>query len=85
MRTNNSVGGGGSSYAFSETPSGTKDGANTTFTLANAPSPAASLLLTLNGQVLAPAGVDFTLSGSTITMINAPISSDVFLAISYLY
>lgn len=68
-----------------ETPSGTIDGANTTFTLANAPSPAASLHLYLNG-VLQLAGTHFTLSGATITFLAGfiPQVGDVLRA-SYRY
>lgn len=56
----------------SETPSGTINGVNVTFTLSAAPSPASSLFLFLNGSRLAPGGADFTLSGSTITFTFAP-------------
>ena len=62
-----------------ETPSGTMDGANKTFTLAYLPDPN-TFVLTLNGQTLAAGGVDFTLSSQTLTMVNAPQSGDVFIA-----
>jgi len=58
-------------FADNETPSGTIDGVNDTFTLANAPSPAASLILVLNGQVLTQ-GVEYTLSSLTITFTTPP-------------
>lgn len=63
----------GSSLNFSdsETPSGTINSSNTVFTLANSPSPATSLILHLNGQILTQ-GVEYTLSGSTITFATAP-------------
>lgn len=49
-----------------ETPSGTIDGVNTTFTLAQVPNPSSSVLLMKNGQCLFE-GVGYTLSGQTIT------------------
>jgi len=56
-----------------ETPSGTIDGANTAFTLANTPSPAGSEQLFLNGILLEPgAGNDYTITGAAITMLSAP-------------
>lgn len=70
-------------FADAETPGGTINGSNTAFTLAFAPSPAASLQLFLNGQLLKPGGVDYTLSGLNITMVTAPVSTpvaDVLLA-----
>src|SRR3990167_2926283 len=45
------------SYADAETPSGAINGSNVTFTLANAPSPAASLIVVLNGAIQSPSGV----------------------------
>lgn len=53
-----------------ETPGGTQNGSNATFTLAQVPNPTTSLLLQKNGQNLI-AGLGFTLSGQTIT-INSP-------------
>ena len=63
-------GAGGSFGVFqdAETPSGVIDGVNVTFTLAAAPNPTASLLLTRNGIVQKTA-VDFTLSSATITFL----------------
>jgi hypothetical protein len=49
-----------------ETPNGTMNGSNASFTLSKAPSPAASLLLFRNG-LLQNAEVDFTLSGSSVS------------------
>ena len=65
----------GTSLNFSdnETPSGSIDGANTTFILSNSPSPASSVILTLGRQVQIQ-GTDYTLSGSTITYTTAPPS-----------
>jgi hypothetical protein len=55
-----------------ETPGGTIDGINTAFTLAQAPAPAASLLLFRNG-LLQRAGVDFSLSGAAVTFLAGSI------------
>lgn len=52
-----------------EVPSGSLDGINTVFTLANEPSPASSLQLYINGLRM-HSGVDFTLTGNTITLIG---------------
>jgi hypothetical protein len=64
----------GVSAAFSdaEVPAGTVNGINATFTLAAAPSPAASLVLIRNGLVQT-AGIDFTLSNQTITFLAGAI------------
>jgi len=78
-----SCGGGGSSPNFvdGELPTGTMDGVNTSFTLANAPSPASSLYLYRNGLLL-EAGTDYTLSGSGIQFVSAatPQPGDSLLA-----
>lgn len=61
-------GGGGAAadFADNETPTGAIDGVNTTYALANAPDPADSLRLYLNGQFLTQ-GVEYTLAADTIT------------------
>lgn len=56
-------------FADDETPTGTIDGSNDTFTLAHEPSPAESLLLFRNG-VEQVAGTNFTLTGSTIVFAS---------------
>ena len=61
-------------FADLETPSGTINSSNVTFTLAHAPSAAASLILVLNGAVQNAGGNDYTLSGSTITFASAPLT-----------
>lgn len=66
----------GPQFADDETPAGAIDGVNTVFTLARAPSPAASLLLYLNGIVQRPAGADYTLAGNSITFNAAPQIGD---------
>jgi hypothetical protein len=72
-------------FSDNETPSGTINGTNPVFTLLAAPSPATSLQLYLNGLRMDP-GVDFSLTGSTITFITAstPQTGDILVA-SYRY
>ena len=76
-------GAGGSFGVFqdAETPSGTIDGVNVTFTLAAAPNPAASLVLTKNG-IVQESGSDFTLSVATITFLAGaePQAGDTLLS-----
>lgn len=67
-------------FVFGETPAGTVDASNVTFTLANAPI---GLLLSKNGLVQrAGSGNDYTLSGSTITFEagNVPATGDILQA-----
>jgi len=49
-----------------ETPSGTIDGVNDTFPLADSPNPAGSLHLYKNGQLMLAGGQDYTLTGNVI-------------------
>jgi uncharacterized protein YoxC len=67
-----------------ELPSGTINGTNLTFTLAATPSPAASLTLYKNG-VLLTQGVDYALSGATVTFANTTVAPQVgdSLTVSY--
>lgn len=67
--------GGGSSGTNTETPSGTMDGSNLTFTLAHTPI----MGLFLNGVWQRPV-VDYILSASTITYTVAPKSTDTHTA-----
>jgi hypothetical protein len=67
-------------FIDNETPSGTIDGSNKEFTLANTPSPAASVILLLNGAYQTPAGEDYTLVTATITFENAPVSGSILRA-----
>lgn len=62
---------------FQETPGGPLNGTNVTFTLTNAPA-ANTLNLYKNGLMLS--AVDYTLSGTTITMQAAPYSGDTLYA-----
>ena len=74
---------GGSSPAFAdgEAPAGTLDGTNGTFTLANTPSPAGSLVLYRNGIAQKPS-VDYSLTGATVQFLAGavPQPGDTLLA-----
>lgn len=73
-------------FADNETPSGTINGVNDTFTVANTVSPAASLSLYKNGQLMIAAGADYTLTAATVVFVAAaiPKTGDVLRA-SYRY
>lgn len=65
-----------SSRVTRETPTGTVNGSNTTFTLANTPI-AGTEEVYLNGLQQEPgAGNDYTISGATITYLTAPVAGD---------
>jgi hypothetical protein len=65
---------------FQETPSGTVNGSNTSFTLVNTPV-ASTLSLVLDGLTLIQgAGKDYTISGTTITMATAPATAQKLYA-----
>lgn len=69
-----SIGVTGGTNVKRETPSGTINGSNTVFTLANTPI-AGTEEVFFNGSLLdAGAGTDYTISGDTITFANAPIA-----------
>lgn len=64
---------------FSEVPSGTINSSNKIFTLANTPAAAAGVQVTLDGVVQVN-GTDFTVSGTTITFVSAPVTSSTIYA-----
>lgn len=65
-----------SNFVFDETPSGTINGSNADFTIANTPT-SNTLRVYMNGvRVLSGSGNGYTLSGTTITFTTAPISGD---------
>lgn len=67
-----------------ETPTGSVNGVNTTFTLANTPI-AGTEEVFLNGLLQdAGAGNDYTISGGTITMLSAPLTGDK-LRVNYIF
>lgn len=68
-----------SNFVTREVPSGTINGSNTAFTLANTPV-AGSEEVFLNGMIQnVGAGNDYTISGATITMLTAPLSGEIIL------
>ena len=67
-------------FVTEETPSGSINGSNTSFTIANTPT-AGTVKLFLNGvRQKSGAGNDYTITTNTITMTTAPISGDVLIA-----
>lgn len=66
-------GGGGGGTWIQEEPVGAVDGVNVTFTLSQTPTAAAAVNLSLDGVTQRQGiGLEYTISGSTITMITAP-------------
>lgn len=63
-----------------ELPSGTVNGSNVTFTLANTPVTTASVSLFLNGILLIPT-TDYSISTATITMTTAPALGQTLRAV----
>jgi hypothetical protein len=67
-------------FVIEETPSGSVNGSNTTFTLANTPT-TGTLQVYLNGlRQKSGAGNDYTLSTNVISFTTAPIAGDVIIA-----
>ena len=67
-------------FSDNEVPSGTVNGINVTFTLANTPNPSTSAKGYVNGARQNPGGGnDFTISGATITFAVAPPTGSVIL------
>jgi hypothetical protein len=65
-----------SSFVTRETPTGTINGVNATFTLVNTPLVNTEEIY-LNGLLQEPgAGNDYNISGATITMLNIPATGD---------
>lgn len=66
-----------SNFVTRETPSGSINGSNTAFTLANTPVSGSEEVF-LNGQLLEPGGGnDYTISGANITMATAPLTGEI--------
>lgn len=59
-------------FFVQEVPSGLVNGSNTSFTLANLPRSNSSTVLTLDGLILAQ-GVDYTISGSGLSLSSPPV------------
>ena len=67
---------------WNETPTGTVNGSNNTFTIVATPNPTASLALFKNGLLMEAGGVDYTLTGASIVFVTAqiPLTGDILLA-----
>ena len=64
-----------------EIPTGTLDGANTSFTLSSPPYTSSTVMIFVNGVLQKSGdGNDYTISGKTITTITAPPSGSVIWA-----
>lgn len=70
----------GVGFVDQQTPSGSINGVNTSFTLSQTPSPSTSLAVYRNGLLLS-SGIDYTLSGAVITFLTGgiPQTSDILL------
>lgn len=73
-------GGGGPTTLTQEAPSGTVNGINVTFTLSSTPTASANVILWLDG-IVQYQGIDYTISGSTITMTVAPVTNQTLWAV----
>jgi len=72
-----------SNFVVREVPSGSINGSNTSFTLANTPTSGTEMVF-LNGLLQeSGAGNDYTISGGTITYLAAPSTGDSLL-VSYM-
>jgi phage-related tail fiber protein len=72
-----------SNYIVREVPSGLINGTNSVFALANIPL-AGKEMIFLNGQLLEPgSGNDYTISGTTLTMLSTPAVGDIIRATYY--
>jgi hypothetical protein len=71
-------------YVVGEVPSGTVNGVNTTFTLANTPTTDSQRIIVNGIDLTEGIGQDYTISGDTITFATAPETGDVLL-VDYVY
>jgi hypothetical protein len=70
---------GSHTHVSADVPPEVVDGITAGFTLSQAPTPAASLMLFLNG-VYQTQGVDYTLSGRTVTFLTPPDEGGAIIA-----
>jgi hypothetical protein len=70
----------GHGLANRETPTGTINSSNTSFTLANTPVSGTEMLFQNGILLVAGSGKDYTISTATITFTTAPATGDVLLA-----
>lgn len=68
-----------SNFVDNEVPTGTKNDTNKTFTLANTPVSGTEHIYLCGLRLTPGAGNDYTISGNTITMVQAPRSTDNFI------
>lgn len=66
-------------FWIDETPSGTINGSNTSFSLSQTPVENDAVEIYLNGLYLTYT-TDYTISGTTITMVTAPVVGQVLRA-----
>ena len=66
--------------SYAETPSGLVNSSNTAYTLANNPASANGVMVFLDG-VLQYNGIDYTISGQTITFVTAPVTGSSIFAV----
>lgn len=66
----------GTLWVTNEIPTGSVNGSNTSFTLADAPNPASDLEVWINGQKL-ELTTDYSLSGDDLTMVRAYAAAEV--------
>jgi len=83
---NGIAGGGGTALSVDvvtrEVPSGSINGTNKTFTLANTPVLGTEMVY-LNGVLQNAGGNDYSINGATISMTAAPLTGDVLLVTYY--
>lgn len=65
-----------SNFVTNETPSGTVNGSNVTFTLANTPVAGSEEVFIEGWLLISGSGNDYTISGATITMLTAPLTGE---------
>ena len=68
-----------SAFVNGEVPSGAINDANTSYTLANTPFLASEALFLDGLRLTEGGGNDYTISGSTVTMLYAPLTGQNFL------
>jgi hypothetical protein len=66
-------------FVDNEDPVGVKDGSNREFQLSGVPNPDSSLVVIKNG-IVQMLGVDYSVSGSTVTFFEAPQVGDYIRA-----
>ena len=63
-------------FVSNEVPTGSVNGSNTVFTLANSPRSGTVRVFQNGMRLFVGAGNDYTISGSTITFVTAPTTGD---------